>query len=1003
MRWWRWRIRASEVRADAPGKGTALRGMLSYTMVRFSTMLAAAFWLTFTAVVAADDAIAPLLDRYCIGCHGPEKMKGKVRLDTLEPPYDEHEFSVLEEMLDLVHAEDMPPLGKPQPTAEERATIEAWVETQITLARMQEAVHNGTVRRLTVPQYRNTLRTLLGLEDDLTDILPPDSMSVDGFRNNGTAMVLSPLLLETYFEIAEDALERCIVDVETPPTIETFRVDLGTNINPTPYVGTLILGAGSALLPNTDVLVSELQPEKPFAYEPFVMRTKFRFIEGYQGNGTVRGWRDFDSIYHAVFADMRGQGGYPKGRDHAIVPRAILLRPAIPSKEIFGESTTYGPSANFKIAVRELPKQGRFRITVVASKTNDALLNDASTRPRTNEEPVRTVVQQPDTTSTFLLEHAGIYQLDVHLSTAAKKKTPQLDLVLDDLTFSSKLRSPAFLTMRLRSGEHTIKASLAGSMQPTEVVLTRLNPMDPAAMTFAKFEARNPKLTAHLGLRRDCGSTLPMIGEPKEVTSNHPEAFVFEGALRDFPQPHVEKNNVNYLAGVKEIGVRHAFTDGRDMPRLAVHSVEFQGPFHDVWPPLTHTAIFFDSPAKDNPRQYAKEIIRSFASRAYRRPTTSVEENLLYGVWLRAYAAHGDFQVSIKDALLVALTSPQFLFITEESGGPEAEPIAPYELASKLSYFLWNEGPDKRLLDLAQSSSLHSQLDGEIQRLVEDDRFKNFIESFTSQWLNLAALDTVETNSKLFPTLTRDTKTELRREPIEFMAYLFEHNLPLSNIVTSDFILANEVVASYYGLSDATESGFAFLPIKHETDHLGGLLSQASLLAGLSDGNEPNPVKRGAWFARKMIAEPPDPPPPNVPDLKEDTAHLSLRERLFQHRDQPNCAKCHEGIDPWGIPFEEFNAGGLFRAGKNVDSLSTLPDGTDVANLTELKTYLLDVRLDQLAFSFLKHLATYATGRTLTHRELDTLRTEGVQLAQNGYRVQDMLEFIVKSRIFQTK
>ena len=977
--------------------------MLVSTLVWSPTLFAAALLFSATGFVSADDAVTPLLNRYCIGCHGPDTMKGKVRLDTLKPPYDEREYTILEEMLDLVHAEDMPPEGKPQPTAEERETILAWAEGEVAVARMQEAAHNGTVRRLTVPQYRNTLRTLLGLEDDLTDILPPDSMSVDGFRNNGTAMVLSPLLLETYFEIAEDALDRCIVDIETPPTIETFRVDLGKNVNPTPYVGTLILGAGSALLPNTDVLVTELQPEKPFAYEPFAMRRTFRFIEGYQGNGTVRGWRDFDSIYHAVFADMRGQGGYPKGRDHTIVPGAILLRPAIPSKEIFGESTTYGPSANFKIAVRELPKQGRFRITVIASKTNDALLHGASTQPRTADEPARVVVKQVNTNSTFLLEHAGVYQLDVHPSETSGKKAGQLDLVLDNLVFSSKLRSPAFLTMRLRAGEHTIKASLGGSTSPLEVVLTRLDPADPAAEAFAKFEARNPKITAHLGLRRDCGSTLPMIGEPVEVTSIHPEAFVFEGALRDFPQPHVEENNVNYLAGVKEIGVRHAFTDGRDMPRLSLRSVEFQGPLHDVWPPRTHTAIFVDSPSKDDPRKYAKEIIRSFASRAYRRPTTPGEDALLYRVWLRAFAAHGDFQASIKDALLVALTSPQFLFITEESGGPEAEQIASHELASKLSYFLWNEGPDERLLDLAQSRSLRVQLDDEVQRLVQDSRFDRFVDSFTSQWLNLAAFDTVETNSKLFPTLTRDTKTELRREPIEFMAYLFEHNLPLRNIITSDFILANEVVASYYGLGDATDSGFAFLPIEHGTNHLGGLLSQASLLAGLSDGNEPNPVRRGAWFARKMIAEPPDPPPPNVPDLKEDTEHLPLRERLLQHRDQPNCVKCHEGIDPWGIPFEGFDAGGLYRTGEDVDSLSTLPDGTDIADLEELKKYLLDVRLDQLAFSFLKHLATYATGRTLTHRELDTLRTEGLLLAKNGYRVQDMLELVVKSGIFQTK
>ena len=349
-------------------------------------------------------------------------------------------------------------------------------------------------------------------------------------------------------------------------------------------------------------------------------------------------------------------------------------------------------------------------------------------------------------------------------------------------------------------------------------MLTRLDASDPAAVAFAKYEQRNPKLSAHLGLRRDCGSTLPMVGSPKEVTSFKPEVFVFEGAIRDFPQPHVEENNVNYLAGIKEIGVRHAYTDGRDMPRLAIHSVAFEGPLYDAWPPATHTSIFIDSSSNNEPHVYAREIIHSFATRAFRRGITAAEEQLLYDVWKRSFSVDHDFQMSIKDALLVALTSPQFLYIAESSSGPEAETIESYELASKLSYFLWNTAPDDRLLRLASNGTIHSSLNEEIGRLVGDVRFDDFVSEFTTQWLNIDAFATVETNSKLFPTLTRDTKIELRREPIEFMSYLFKQDLPLRNIIDSDFILANEVVASYYGLAEQSESGFEFFA--NETQHL---------------------------------------------------------------------------------------------------------------------------------------------------------------------------------------
>ena len=166
--------------------------------------------------------------------------------------------------------------------------------------------------------------------------------------------------------------------------IQNFRVDLGAGVNPAPLPEKIILGAGSQLLDNSDVLVTQLTPAKPFAFEPFFMRTKYRYIEGYRGNDTVRGWRDFDSIYHAVFADMRGSNGYPKGKPYSTAPEGLLLRPAIPSEEIFDADGTYGPKANFKISVRELPNSGRFRVTVVAAKYRDGLLLDAGAK----EQPV---------------------------------------------------------------------------------------------------------------------------------------------------------------------------------------------------------------------------------------------------------------------------------------------------------------------------------------------------------------------------------------------------------------------------------------------------------------------------------------------------------------------------------------------------------------------------------------------------------------------------------------
>jgi hypothetical protein len=356
----------------------------------------------------------------------------------------------------------------------------------------------------------------------------------------------------------------------------------------------------------------------------------------------------------------------------------------------------------------------------------------------------------------------------------------------------------------------------------------------------------------------------------------------------------------------------------------------------------------------------------------------------------------------VKDALLVVLTSPQFLFLIEKSSTPEPEPLDDYELASKLSYFLWNGPPDRKTLQLAGGGTLRKQLDAEVGRMIDDSRFSRFAREFATQWLSLEKFSVLEPDLKRFPNLTRHNRTQLGREPVEFVQYLIRNNLPVRDLIDSDFVVANETVASYYDLGDKTESGFQFVPIRHGRHELGGVLTQPAIMAGLSDGRESNPVKRGAWLARKIVAEPPDDPPPNVPALQEDTQHLSLRERLERHRNQAGCVQCHTKIDPWGVALEEFDAGGRLKQ-KPVDAKSVLPDKTEVSGIDDLKRYLGEDRIDQVAFSVLKHLATYATGRSLTYNEVNFLKEDGLRLKAGGYRMKDMVRYIATSKLFLEK
>jgi mono/diheme cytochrome c family protein len=1173
-----------------------------------------------------EQIVKPFFKQNCMQCHNSDLSVAGVRVDQLDAKIEDRHIQTWESILRRVKGGTMPPKGLPQPSAADRDKLVAWVTQAIEVARMRPAPKNGLVRRLTVAQYRNTLRELFQLDDDLTRALPPDAVSKDGFQNNKDTLQLSPLLTEAYFEIAEDALNRAIVDPKKKPVIQDFRMDLGAGVNPAPLPEKLVMGAGSQLLENADVLVTQLTPVKPFPFNPFVMRTKYRYIEGYRGNDTVRGWRDFDSIYHAVFADMRGSGGYPKGSPYGTVPQGLLLRPAIPNSEMFEDEGTYGPKANFKISVRELPDEGRFRVTVTAAKYNDGLLLDPGAKPREASSIVIHDLKKP-TTLTIL--KSGVYQVDVYgpntkppapdathlteglsgvwpaegplagklegkakvidspagkavslaggtdalviprnviptddeknvgegdFSVAAwihptqlqragivtlaghtlgwyfelpdargtlrlrtigqaeqanamittrpgsirvnewqhvaavvrrgrnetqlyingnlvarsamgtaqfddlkadlqigsmggadalqgdiadvrlyrrpleeaeiqaliqpgkslikpvaetpraprRQQLPEVTLTLGDRQFSGELKQPAFLALRLEAGPLQLTAKYPGPRDLDYLSITPVEPDSQTAKNFLAFEKRLPRVGVHLGLRRDCGSTFGPVGAPQTVTSEKLLKYVFEGAIRNFPAPEVEKNNVNYLAGVREIGVRSEYTDGRDMPRLLIRSVEFEGPYYDQWPPASHKTVFVDFDRKNDLPAYANKIVHEFAGKAYRRPVTDAEAASLMGVYNKSMADGRSFEDSVKDALLVALTSPQFLFLVETSASPAPEPLSAYELASKLSYFLWNGPPDNKTLQLASTGTLPKVVDAEVERMVADPKFARFTNEFTSQWLNLDKFQVLESDKRKFPKLTRDTRAQLKQEPVEFVQYLIRHNLPVKNLISSDVMVANEVVAGYYDLGSKTENGFKFVAFPHGRPELGGILTDAAVMAGLSDGRESNPVKRGAWVARKIISEPPNDPPPNVPALKEETKDLTLRQRLEQHRNQPACAQCHSKIDPWGVPFEEYDAGGR-RKLQSVDARSTLPDKTEVTGVNDLKKYLAEDRIDQVAFSVLKHLEIYASGRNLTYNELNYLKKDALKLKPGGYRMKDMVRYVVNSKVFLEK
>ncbi|MEM7477409.1 MAG: DUF1592 domain-containing protein [Planctomycetota bacterium] len=962
-------------------------------------------------------------------------MESGINLELLSSKFGDRELFLWRDLIEQVEKKQMPPQQDFDEQLRNRFLESAGRAIHLARSRVQEK--NGAVRRLTVAQYRHSLQQLFDTPEDFTETLPPDAVSRDGCTNNAELLGLSPLHLEHYLEIADRTLEGCLVDEGQLPVIQNFVMHLGKSVNPDPCPDRLILGANSRLLPNEDILVTELAPEKPFSYQPFEMQKSFRFIEGYQGNSTVRGWREFSGIYHAVFGCMRGSGDYPLGLSHEPSSNGLLLRSAIPSTEIFQESSTYGPQANFKIALRELPDSGLFQVRVKAAKYEDPLL--LKENAKVDQSCLTESSHKLNAASGDLqVAKAGIYLIRIEaklpqtLDESEKKKTdasktanakpPKPELLklevagrLVSRNFRPSYFDPAstagptsldmqpFCVMRLSKGSHPITAEVGGKANVTWIDVVRLAANTELEDRFLAFEKRHPQLAVYLGLRRDCGHTLKQVGDCIQVDDNELQEFVFEAAIDDFPRPFVEKNNVNYLAGVREITVRNEYTDGEEAPRLLLHSIEFEGPYLRSWPPASHRAALPKKQIKESEREYAIRALERFMKRAYRRSPTPKECEKALKSWTASLDKTGNADTALRDSLLVILTSPQFMLLTETSNSPKAEKLSEVELASKLSFFLWNSPPDRELLELAEYGKLSELVHQQTIRLMDDERFDRFIQQFSYEWLGLDKFEVVEIDRKKYPRLSKEIRVELLKEPAAFLRYLLEQNLSIRNLIQSDFVVVNEPLAQYYQLQTPVHSGFRFQPVNNGSSDLGGVLTQAAILSGLSDGQESNPVKRGAWFARRIIADPPDDPPPNVPDL-EDTPglDLSLRQRLEKHRNQDGCAKCHMGIDPWGVAFEAYDAAGLLKK-QPTDASSTLPDGTLVTDLNDLRNYLSEQHFDRFVFSFLKHLSTYAVGRDLSYNEVLLLEERSKKLAEGECRARDLVHFIVASDIFMTK
>ncbi len=544
-----------------------------------------------------------------------------------------------------------------------------------------------------------------------------------------------------------------------------------------------------------------------------------------------------------------------------------------------------------------------------------------------------------------------------------------------------------------------------------------------------------PRMRVVMGYRADTQTPSRTVAEV-DVSELTATEFEFRGRIEQYP---LQSRTQSKYPGLL-VWISNAYSDGRPaptgekvrvvedgkerdqwvwpvdpgFPSIVVEEVSFKAPVYRTWPPAHHARIIPQAPdvRRDESRSF-REVARRFMRRAYRRPPRGGELRVVLESFSAARPTVGSFEEAAREALALVLISPGFLYRPESTrrGGR----LTDHQLASRLSYFLWSTMPDDRLFDLASRGSLGpATLRREVRRMLASPRAEAFVEEFSDQWLDLPGVHRVAVNPNYYPDFDPTLKADMRRETQQFFAAVLREDLSALHFLRSDFAMLNQRMARHYGLAGPRGGEFERVPLAR-TGRLGGLLSQASVLLANSTGEDSHPVERGVWVRSALLGDPPSPPPPEVPNLGQgdsEASLLPLRRQLELHRDSQACVRCHQGIDPWGVALEEFDAVGLRResvvrrSGDRVEALpvdatAVLPGGHTVEGVEGLSAFLATERRRDFARALVSKLLAYALGRDIELSDRPAIDAMTDAFESSGYRLTELCGIIVTSDLFR--
>lgn len=945
--------------------------------------------------------VHPFIATYCVTCHGGKKPKAELDLGAYASmdsiARDPRRWNLIRER---IKSGEMPPDdAERQPTAAERKPVVGWIWTMSALEAKRHADDPGVVlaRRLSNAEYDYTIRDLTGVDIRPTKEFPVDPANEAGFDNSGESLAMSPALVKKYLEAA-----RLVADhiVFKPDGFAFAPYPVVTDEDRDKYaVNRIVAFYKRQSLDYADFFAAAWR----FQHRAALGRPAATLADFAQDAG-------ISPKYLGKVWEILEEDGQYFGPVAAIQARWRSLPAPMDGKEPAAVRDGCRQIRDFIVRLRPLVK--REFANLVSNDRIVAAGSQAMVLWKDRQYAENRMTYPGNALQLDLAEYARSDVL-MQVPSAAEARTryeasfAQFCAVFPDAFFISE-RPRMFLTLA-----KDIASDLLGHRLLTAGFHSQMGYFrDDAPLCELVLDESQQRELEALWKELDFVALVPWRQFRQFIWFERAEApsFLTSAEFNSFrsededitTEPRLRQLADAYIAKARKLNLNEK----------ALQAVE------DYF-----TGINASIRALERARLAAEPVqldaLVAFAARAFRRPLSPAEREDILSFYRSLRAQKLDHEEAIRDSVVSVLMAPAFAYrMTLPDGdkrpGRNPEPLSDYELASRLSYFLWSSMPDQPLLDHAAAGDLHrpAVLAAQARRMMQDDRIRGLATEFGGNWLDIRRFE--EHNAvdrERFPAFTNELREAMFEEPLRFFTDLVRRNGSVLDFVYGDYTFVNPVLARHYGMPAPKVAPDAWVRIDeaHRYER-GGLLPMSVFLTKNAPGLRTSPVKRGHWVVTRLLGEHIPAPPPNVPVLPTDETKLgdlTLRETLVRHRQDKSCASCHAKFDSFGLVFEGFGPIGEIRskdlAGRPVETSAVFPDGSEGTGLDGLRTYFRTKVQDEFLDNLCRKLMVYALGRSLLPSDDFAIAAMHQKLSADGYRFDDLVEGIVTSRQFLTK